>query len=181
MSANKTVKDQGKVSTTGSSFFSIKAVVLTAVTVLFCLALINVDLSGWNTYSSSYDVRIGFYKRKLDSLTRIKSWHDRMFMRHVANVEIPKYAVSHMQPGDTLLLPPMGYGNKYMKSNAVWTDPRIFTYMIGFQPIVAYSNIERRSSANTFIVLDKNQIWIARRGGTTNIDSLLKVYELSND
>jgi hypothetical protein len=181
MSAKKTIKDHDAKAVGGSSFFSIKSVVLTVCTVLFCLALINVDLSGWNTYSSSYDVRIGFYKRKLDSLTKIKSWHDRMFMRHVANVEIPKYAVRHLMPGDTLLLPPMGYGNKYMKVNAVWTDPRVFTYMTGFQPIVAYSDVARRKSANAYVVLDKNQIWIARRGGRTNIDSLLSVYERCND
>jgi len=104
-----------------------------------------------------------------------------MFMRHVANVEIPKYAVNHLRPGDTLLLPPIGYGNKYMKTNAVWTDPRIFTYMIGFQPIVSYADVARRNSATAFVVLDKNQIWIAHRGGRTNIDSLLQVYEQLND
>jgi hypothetical protein len=94
----------------------------------------------------------------------------------MANLEIPEYIVSKLRPGDTLLLPPIEYGSQFMVTKALWTDPRIFTWMVGFQPVVAWRDTARRSSANTFVVLEANTIWLTRPGGSTNIDSLLDVY-----
>jgi len=144
--------------------------------VAFYTILVTAELGGMNPYARSYQSRIGMYADKLDSLTRISSWDVKMKMRHVANAEIPAYIVSHLREGDTVLLPPRSYANKYMEAEAIWTDPRIFTYFVDFQPIVGYTDLNRRSSANTFVVLEGNTIWLARRGGTTNIDSLLSEY-----
>jgi hypothetical protein len=95
----------------------------------------------------------------------------------MANLEIPEYIISKLRPTDTLLLPPMEYGNQFMATKAFWTDPRIFTWMVGFQPIVAWRDAARRRSANAYVVLEANTIWITRPGGSTNIDSLLAVYK----
>lgn len=159
--------------------FSPRALVLAVAFTAFVSVLLNADLGGRNSYSTSYDSRIGLYGGKLDSLTRISSWPKRLFMRHVANYEIPSYLAPRLLPGDTLLLPPMSYANQYMRHNATWTDPRIFTWMVGFHPIIAWSDSGRRNLANAFVVLDVNQVWIARLGGRTNIDSLLNVYQES--
>jgi hypothetical protein len=156
--------------------FALRPLVLTIAMVVFVTMLISADLGGVNTYAEAYDARIGLYGDKLDSLNKIRSWREKLFMRHVANVEIPTYIVNHLRPTDTVLLPPMSYGNRYMRTNAIWTDPRIFTWMVGFAPIVSWSDTARRASANAYVVLNSNQIWIARRGGATNIDSLLAEY-----
>lgn len=156
--------------------FSLRGLILAIVMVAIVSVLISAELNGLNTYATAYDARIGLYGDKLDSLNKIRSWKERLFMRHVANVEIPTYIVSHLRPTDVVLLPPMSYGNRYMKTNAIWTDPRIFTWMVGFHNVVAWNDTARRSSANAFVVLNENQIWIARRGGQTNIDSLLIEY-----
>lgn len=156
--------------------FSLRSLILTIIMVAVATFLISADLDGANVYASAYDARIGLYGDKLDSLNKIRSWRDRIFMRHVANYEIPTYIVNHLRVGDTVLLPPMQYGNRYMRTNAIWTDPRIFTWMVGFAPIVSWNDTTRRASANAYVVLTANQIWIARRGGSTNIDSLLIEY-----
>ena len=156
--------------------FSLRGLILAIVMVVVLTLLLSAKFGDFNSYATSYDARIGLYGEKLDSLNKIHSWRARMFMRHVANIEIPTYIVNHMRPSDIVLLPPMSYGNRYMVTNAIWSDPRIFTWMVGFQPIVAWTDTARRSSANAFVVLNENQIWIARRGGATNIDSLLNEY-----
>ncbi len=156
--------------------FSLRGLILAIAMVVIITVLISAEFNGFNTYATAYDARIGLYGDKLDSLNKIRSWKERLFMRHVANVEIPTYIVNHMRPTDLVLLPPMSYAGRYMTSNAIWTDPRIFTWMVGFQNIVAWNDSTRRSSANAFVVLNENQIWIARRGGQTNIDSLLIEY-----
>lgn len=156
--------------------FSLRGLILAIVMVAIVSVLISAELNGLNTYATAYDARIGLYGDKLDSLNKIRSWKERLFMRHVANVEIPTYIVGHLRPNDVVLLPPMSYGNRYMKTNAIWTDPRIFAWMVGFHNVVAWNDTTRRSSANAFVVLNENQIWIARRGGQTNIDSLMIEY-----
>lgn len=156
--------------------FSLRGLILAIVMVAIVSVLISAELNGLNTYATAYDARIGLYGDKLDSLNKIRSWKERLFMRHVANVEIPTYIVGHLRPNDVVLLPPMSYGNRYMKTNAIWTDPRIFAWMVGFHNVVAWNDTARRSSANAFVVLNENQIWIARRGGQTNIDSLMIEY-----
>jgi len=159
------------------AIFSLRGLILTIIMVVVLTLLISADFGGANTYATAYDARIGLYGDKLDSLNKIRSWKQRLFMRHVANVEIPTYIANHMRPTDVLLLPPMAYGNRYMKTNAIWTDPRIFAWMVGFHPVVAWSDTSRRKLANAFVVLTANQVWIARRNGATNIDSLLNEYE----
>ncbi|MCX6140701.1 MAG: hypothetical protein NTX15_07740 [Candidatus Kapabacteria bacterium] len=156
--------------------FSLRGLILAIIMVVVLTLLVSAEFGGINTYSTAYRARIGLYGDKLDSLNKVRSWKDRMFMRHVANIEIPTYIVNHMRPSDTVLLPPMSYGNRYMKTNAIWTDPRIFTWMVGFHTIVAWNDTARRHSANAFVVLNENQIWITRHGGATNIDSLLTEY-----
>lgn len=156
--------------------FSLRGLILTIFMIVIVTVVITAEFGGINTYASAYDARIGLYGDKLDSLNKIRSFKERLFMRHVANVEIPTYIVNHMRPTDRVLLPPMTYAGRYMTSNAIWTDPRIFTWMVGFHNIVAWADTARRASANAFVVLNENQIWIARRGGQTNIDSLLIEY-----
>lgn len=160
-----------------ASFFSLRALALTLALGLGYVVLINVDMGELNPYQGWYETRVDTYYRRLDSLNRIRSWRDRMSTRHVANFEAPNWIVKNMRSGDTVLLPPRQYAQKYMKADAYWTDPRIFTYMTKFSPIVAYADTQRRNSANAFIVLGERRIAIARLGGATNIDSLLRVYE----
>lgn len=162
------------------AFFSIPAVVLTACMALCMWLLIGFQSdSDANPYAASYESRVELYRSKLDSLNKIRSVRERIYMRQMANLEIPEYIVSKLRPTDVLLLPPRGYANRFMQTEAIWTDPRIFTWMVGFHNIVAFSDTARRSQANAFVVLEANTIWITRPGGSTNIDSLLNVYERS--
>jgi len=157
--------------------FTVRGVALTVAVIAILTLLVGPYLGEGNPYSSSFSVRIELYREKLDSLNRIRGWRDRIYMRHMANLEIPEYIVGKLRPNDTLLLPPMEYGNQFMATKAFWVDPRIFTWMVGFQPVVAWRDTARRHSANTFVVLEQNTIWLTRPGGSTNIDSLLQVYE----
>ncbi|MBU3698619.1 MAG: hypothetical protein FGM33_01225 [Candidatus Kapabacteria bacterium] len=157
--------------------FSVRGVSLTIAVMALLTLLVGSYLGDANPYSSSFNARIELYREKLDSLNRIRGWRDRIYMRHVANLEIPEYVVSKLRPNDVLLLPPMEYGNQFMANKAYWTDPRIFTWMVGFQPIVAWRDTARRKQANAYVVLEANTIWITRPGGSTNIDSLLAVYD----
>lgn len=156
--------------------FSLRSLVMAMIMGAFITVLINADLGGWNTYSMAYDARIGFYAERLDTFTKISSWRKRNFMRHVGNVEIPLWITENMRPGDTILLPPKEYADKFLNVPAIWTDARIFTYFAGFQPIVAFDDTARRHKANAFIALEPRSISIARRGGGTNLDSLMQVY-----
>ncbi len=104
-----------------------------------------------------------------------------MFLRHVANYEIPLWIAENKKPGDTVLLPPAEYSAPFIAVDPIWTDPRIFTYFAGFQPIVAYSDTLRRHKANAWVVLQPQAIYLARRGGSFDIDSLLRVYESARD
>jgi len=160
-----------------ASFFSLRALALTLCLCLGYVLLINLDMGDVNPYQGWYDTRVDIYYRKLDSLNRIRAWRDRMFTRHVANYEAPIWVVKNMRDGDTILLPPRQYAQDFIKADAYWTDPRIFTYMAGLTPIVAFADTARRKSANAFISLAPRRIAIVRRGGETNIDSLLRVYE----
>lgn len=157
--------------------FSVRGLILTAAVIAVLTLLVGPYLGEANPYASSFHARIELYREKLDSLNRIRGWRDRIYMRHMANLEIPEYIISKLRPADTLLLPPMEYANQFMATKALWTDPRIFTWMVGFQPIVAWRDTARRRSANAYVVLEANTIWITRRGGSTNIDSLLAVYQ----
>ncbi len=157
--------------------FSVRGVILTGLVITVLTVLVGPYLGDANSYATSYEARIELYRKKLDSLNRIRSWRDRIYMRHMANLEIPEYIVSKLRPNDTLLLPPMEYANQFMATKAFWTDPRIFTWMVGFQPIVAWRDTARRRSVNAYVVLEANTIWITRPGGSTNIDSLLAVFE----
>ncbi len=141
------------------------------------MVLINVDFGDVNPYYGWYENRVDVYYRRLDSLNRIRPWRDRMFARHVANYETPVWVVNNMRVGDTVLLPPRQYAQTFIKVEAFWTDPRIFTYMTRLTPIVAYADTARRKSANAFLLLAPRRIALVRRGGETNIDSLLRVYE----
>ena len=156
--------------------FHVRGLALTVVVIVLLTVLVGPYLGDANPYASSFQARIELYRTKLDSLNRIRGWRDRTYMRHMANLEIPEYIVSKLRPGDTLLLPPIEYGSQFMVTKALWTDPRIFTWMVGFQPVVAWRDTARRSSANTFVVLEANTIWLTRPGGRTNIVSLLDVY-----
>lgn len=158
-------------------FFSLRSLALAAAMVTFYTIIVSVDFGSMNPYANSYKSRIGLYASKLDTLALITSWKKKMFLRHMANVEIPQYIVQHLQTGDTVLLPPWEYAERYIEVDPTWTDPRVFTYMVGFQPIVAYNDSVRRKSANTYVILEGASIWLAHRGGNTNIDSLLTVYE----
>ncbi|MDZ4745301.1 MAG: hypothetical protein SGJ05_04780 [bacterium] len=170
-----------------ASFFSLRALALTLLLSLGYVLLINVDLGEIqlsdtksievNPYYGWYENRVDVYYRSLDSLNRMRSWRDRMFARHVANYETPVWVTNNLQPGDTVLLPPRQYAQKYIKAEVTWTDPRIFTYMTRLSPIVAYADTARRGSANTYIALAPRRISLMRRGSTANIDSLLHVYE----
>lgn len=163
------------------AFFSVPQLVLAVVMVVFCSILINVEMEidknvHYNAYASSYQYRIGLYSKKLDSFALITSFEEKQFARLSNNVLATNYIVSKIQPGDTVLLPPMEYALLYQPNAAFWTDPRIFTYIGGFQPIVAYDDIARRNSANRFVFIDGRTIWLARKGGKYNVDSLLYLY-----
>lgn len=160
-----------------ASFFSLRALALTLVLSLGYVVLINVDLGVINPYQGWYENRVDIYYRRLDSLNRIRTWRDRMFARHVANYEAPVWVLNNIRPGDTVLLPPRQYAQCFMTAEVFWTDPRIFTYMTRLSPIVAYADTARRRSANAFLALTPRRIALVRRGGSTNIDSLLRVYE----
>lgn len=160
-----------------ASFFSLRALTLTIALSLGYVLLINIQIDDINPYQGWYENRIDTYYRRLDSLNKIRSWRDRMMTRHVANYEAPVWIVNHMRDGDTVLLPPRQYAQKFMKADVFWTDPRIFTYMTRLSPIVAYADTARRHTANAFVSLEPRRIALVRRGGNTNIDSLLRLYE----
>lgn len=161
-------------------FFSLPTAIMAVATVAAIWLLVGYSLGGTNPYATSYASRIGLYSTKLDSLNKIRGWRDRIYMRQMANLEIPEYVVRKLRPNDTVLLPPRGYANKYMQTEAVWTDPRIFAWMVGFHNVVSWNDTLRRRHANAFIALESNAIWITRPGGSTNIDSLLLEYERNN-
>ena len=148
-----------------------------ALCIWILLGFMSAD--GSNPYAASYESRIELYRSKLDSLNKIRSVRERIYMRQMANLEIPEYVVAKMRPTDVLLLPPRGYANSFMQTEAIWTDPRIFAWMVGFHNVVAWSDTAGRKKANAFVVLEANTIWITRPGGSTNIDSLLNVFERS--
>ena len=158
-------------------FFSVRSLILTIVTVALLTVLYQAHLGTLNVYARAYDSRIGFYSEKLDSLMRISSWNTRMLMRHVANAHIPQWIAANRRVTDTILLPPPEYANRYISVQASWTDPRIFTYMAGFTPVVAWNDTARRGMANAYIALEPQAITITRPGGSINIDSLLHEYQ----
>ena len=172
-----TSKHNTPESATEKSFFSLKSVVLTGIMIAFYTLLITADLGGLNTYALAYKSRIGFYAEKIDSFATISSWRQRMFLRHMANYEIPVWLAENKRPTDTILLPPAEYADQFLPMKSIWTDPRVFTYFADFQPIVAYADTARRSSVNAYIALGEKSIAIVRPGGRTNIDSLLSEYE----
>ena len=141
--------------------------------------LTRYDLNGVNSYAASYQSRIEFYSDRIDSLSRVSRWPERMFLRHVANYEIPNWIARNRRPEDVILLPPRAYAAGYLQADPVWTDPRIFTYMAGFQPVVAWTDEDRRSDVNTWVALEPGSIALVRRGGGTDIDSLLNEYRRS--
>jgi hypothetical protein len=168
------------MTTARPAFFTIPAVLLTACMGLFLWFVLSFQTADdSNPYAASYEARIELYRSKLDSLNKIRSVRERIYMRQMANLEIPEYIVAKMRPTDLVLLPPRGYANNYMQTEAIWTDPRIFAWMVGLQNVVAWSDTARRNQANAFVVLDANAIWMTRPGGSTNIDSLLHVYARS--
>ena len=171
-SAPKPPKEENPV----QGFFTLKGLLLAACTLAFYSVLINVEFAGKNSYAKAYDSRIGFYAERIDSLSKIGSWRERLFMRHVSNHFIPTWIAENRRPTDTILLPPAGYANKYMKADAIWTDPRIFTYFTNFQPIIAYTDTARWHKANSWILLEEGSLYITRRGGNYDIDSLIDVY-----
>ncbi len=158
-------------------FFTVRALILSAILLVFLLLLYNAELGELNSYARSHKERIGFYAERIDSFMTITSWKQRMLMRHVANAYVPTWIASNRRDTDVVLLPPMAYASRYQTAQAIWTDPRIFTYMAGFQPIVAWTDTARRHKANAFIALDPPNITLTRPGGSVNIDSLLKEYE----
>ncbi|MCO6466806.1 MAG: hypothetical protein J5I53_09345 [Bradyrhizobiaceae bacterium] len=158
-------------------FFSLRALILTGVVTAFCLVLFNASLGDVNSYAKAYDSRIGFYAERIDTFARISSWKQRMLLRHVANSSIPTWIAENRRATDTILLPPKEYADQYMKADAVWTDPRIFTYMAGFQPVIAWADTSRRHLANAFIALEPRAITLARKGGSINLDSLMNEYQ----
>jgi hypothetical protein len=158
-------------------FFSFRGLVLTAIMLVFILVLFNARMDDLNVYARAYENRIGLYSEKIDSLTRITSWKQRMLLRHVANASIPFWIAENRRETDTILLPPAAYADRYIKAQAIWTDPRIFAYMAGFLPVIAWDDTVRRNQANAFIALEPAAITITRRGGSVNIDSLLAEYE----
>lgn len=160
-------------------FFAVPAVVLTACVVVVMWLLVGLNPSDTNPYAASFEARVQLYREKLSELNKIRSVRERTYLRHTANLEIPEYIVSKLRPTDLLLLPPRGYANSYMAGEAIWTDPRIFAWMVGFHNVVAWNDTVRRAYANAFVVLDTTTIWITRPGGSTNIDSLLNVYQRS--
>lgn len=159
---------------------SLPAAALTIATTAILWLLVGGTFGDANPYATSYEARIGLYRTKLDSLNKIRGWRERIYMRNMANLEIPEYLVGKLRVNDTLLLPPRGYAKKYMATDVTWTDPRIFTWMVGFHNVVSWNDTNRRKRANAFVVLEANTIWITRPGGSTNIDSLFREYERSN-
>lgn len=161
------------------SFFSPKALLLTAALAVGYYLLISVRVDNVNPYYPWYHGRIDVYYSKMDSLAKITTWSERMFGRHMTNYEIPRFILRKLRPGDTVLLPPIEYGDQYTRTRSFWTDPRIFTYMTTLSPIVAYDDTARWRSVNTYVKLEPRSISVVRRGGSTNIDSLLTEYEVA--
>ena len=164
---------------TRPSFFTLRGLILAAVMLVVYTGLTRYDLNGANPYAASYLSRIEFYSQRIDSLSRVSRWPERMFLRHVANYEIPNWIARNRRPADVILLPPREYAAAYLQADPTWTDPRIFTYMGGFQPIVAWADTTRRADVNAWVTLDPGSIAIVRRGGTMDIDSLMTVYHQS--
>ena len=158
------------------SFFTLRGLILAAVMLAIYTVLTRYDLNGLNPYGASYQSRIEFYSDRIDSLSRVSTWPRRMFMRHVANYEIPNWIARNRQASDVILLPPRAYAGQYLQADPTWTDPRIFTYMAGFQPIVAWTDTARWAQVNTWVALESGSISLVRRDGPTNIDSLMNVY-----
>ena len=174
MPNNATAQQRGESLTPG--FFSLKSLILAAAMLALFTILTRYPLGGANTYATSYASRIEFYSDRIDSLAHISSWRQRQFLRHVGNYEIPLWISEHRRQSDVIQLPPRAYAARYLQVEPTWTDPRIFTYFAGFQPIVAWSDTARRATANTWITLEAGSIALVRRDGTVNIDSLLSVY-----
>lgn len=161
------------------TFFTVRAVILAAVMLTVVTVLPRYDLGGWNPYAPSYQSRIEFYADRMDSLVRVSTWRERLFLRHVGNYEIPMWIATHRRATDVIQLPPRSYAARYLQADPIWTDPRIFTYFADFQPIVAWTDLPRRPLANTWVALEPGGIALVRRDGTTNIDSLLQEYQRS--
>ncbi|MBU3741918.1 MAG: hypothetical protein FGM24_06485 [Candidatus Kapabacteria bacterium] len=160
------------------SFFGVRALALTAAMLVGYWLLISVEIDRVNPYQPFYENRISFYYSKIDTFSRITSLSQRMTLRHSYDYTVPKLVSERLRQGDVLLLPPAAYAEQVTRGNkVVWTDPRIFTYMVGRMPMVAWDDTARRSVANTAILLELNTFEIIRRGDAPQrYDSVVAAY-----
>lgn len=163
------------------SFFSVRSFVLTVILLVGYWLLISVRIDRVNPYEAFHANRIAFYYDRLDTFARVTSLSQRMILRHSYDYNVPFLISQQLGPTDTLLLPPAAYAERYTRGNSVvWTDPRIYTYMVGRSPIVAWDDTLRRSRANTVLALELTMFELIRRGSSqSGFDSVVAEYHAS--
>lgn len=159
-------------------FFGVRALALTVALLVGYWLLISTRIERVNPYEPFHENRISFYYDKMDTFSRITSLSQRMTLRHSYDYTVPLLVSERLTPQDVLLLPPAAYAEQFTRGNkVVWTDPRIFTYMVGRTPMVAWDDTARRAMANTAILLELNTFELVRRAaGPDRYDSVLAAY-----
>lgn len=160
------------------SFFGVRQLGLTVALLVGYWLLISVRVDRVNPYQPFHENRISFYYEKIDTFSRITSLSQRMTLRHSFDYTVPMLVNQRLQPGDLFLLPPAAYAEQYTRGNkVVWTDPRIYTYMVGRSPIVAWDDTARRAQANTVVALELQTFEIIRKAVTPErFDSVMHEY-----
>lgn len=170
------------MSTGQPSFFSAKGLILSLTLLLSFLLVLNME-PDHNVYSKWHEKRIRIYYDVLDKYNARLRPDQRMLERHKYTYQIVQWISQRLQPTDTLMLPPAEYVMNFYP-DAYWVDQRIFYYFCGPIPTVMYGDSLRARSANVFVLFQpEGGISIHRKGGRTNVDSILTVYrnERSNN
>ena len=160
------------------SFFGVRQLALAMALLVGYWLLISVRIDRVNPYEPFHENRISFYYEKIDTFSRITSLSQRMTLRHSFDYTVPMLVTQRMLPGDLFLLPPAAYAEQYTRGNkVVWTDPRIYTYMVGRSPIVAWDDTARRAQANTVVALELQTFEIIRKSDApVRFDSVVQAY-----
>lgn len=179
--ATSTTTSKPRTSDAKPSMFGVRPLVLTVALLVGYWLLISVPIDRVNPYEPFHRNRIAFYYDRLDTFARVTSLSQRMVLRHTYDYNVPYLVRQQMRPGDVLLLPPKEYAERYTRGNSViWTDPRIFTYMVGRSPIVAWDDTARRSKANLVLALELTMFELIRRDASPQrYDSIVAEYRTS--
>ncbi len=159
--------------------FSVRSLLLAAAVAVGWWLLIRFEATSVNPYPVWYENRVKFYYDRMDTFAGIRSIQKRMFMRHTFNYDLCRLITERLKPGDTLLLPPRPYANRFGQGQeAIFTDARIFRYLSESSvPLVAWEDQARRSRANIAVALEPTAFELLRRRDVpARFDSLIAEY-----